>query len=253
MKKAFYWLSIIMLFAVITILTSATSQAKQDQAGIHEPGTGQDVVEVAPISAPVNGQVSVEKQPSAIESQLQNKDAEQPGIHEPGTGLAEPEIKAANQGTGQKQFEDGIVGLGETRAEARRSRVVNAVQAMERIAERNQGIGEQIRVLAQNQNRLQNEAEAALQTAQSRSKFAKFFIGPNYKQLRAVEENLANHTQNLAELKTLREQIQTTVDQSLLDEQIQIMEKIKQELELEVSESESGFSLFGWLSKMMAK
>lgn len=135
----------------------------------------------------------------------------------------------------------------------RRSQVANAVQEMEQIATRNMGIGEQIRVIAQNQNRIQEEAEVALQTAERRGGFSKFLIGPNYGQLKTVEERLANHTQNLEELKTLREQIQTTADKQLLDQQIQVMEQIKTQLEEAVAENQKGFSLFGWLNRILSK
>ena len=95
-------------------------------------------------------------------------------------------------------------------------------EAMEKIADRNRGIGEQVRVIAKNQNRVQEEAEGALQTAQKRSSFARFFIGPNYKQLKTVENRLENHTQNLAELQELKEQLQYSSDKTLLDEQIKV-------------------------------
>jgi len=181
---------------------------------------------------------------SDAQQNQQGKQAQQ-GIHEPGTGLEDPELKQAGQGTGQ--------GSQNERAVSRRSRVANAVQEMERVATRNQGIGDQVRVIAQNQNRIQEEAENALETAQKRSGFARFFIGPNYKKLKTVEERLENHTQNLAELEELKEQIQVASDKNLLDEQIQVMEEIKQELENEVMENKKGFSLFGWLSKLLTK
>jgi len=153
------------------------------------------------------------------------------GEHEPGTGLEDQNEMSAS----------------------RRSRVANAVQEMERIATRNQGIGDQIRVVARNQNRIQEEAESALQTAQKRGGFSRFFVGPNYGQLKNVENRLENHNQNLAELKELKNQIQNSEDVSLLDQQINTMEEIKTELEEAVSEDQKGFSLFGWLNRMFTR
>jgi len=158
---------------------------------------------------------------------VQNRQGEQgqQGIHEPGTGLENPELKEAGQKASQRigQVLDSPI----DRSSARRSRVANAVKEMERVAENNRGIGDQVRVIARNQNRVQEEAETALQTAQKRSGFSKFFIGPNYGQLKTVEDRLENHTENLAELKELKDQVLSSTDQGSLDEQIQVMEEIK--------------------------
>ncbi|MCK5286032.1 MAG: hypothetical protein KAJ58_02285 [Candidatus Pacebacteria bacterium] len=192
---------------------------------------------------------------------LGNAQQTQQGIHEAGTGLEDPELKEARTAqpvvTGMQLQEENEVttqGIGfSEKATTRRSRVANAVQEMENIATRNAGIGTQIRTIAQNQNQNQEEMENALQTAQQRSGFAKFLIGPNYGQLKDIDERLEAHTQNLGELKELRSQLQYSSDQTLLDEQIQVMEEIQTELEDAVGEEQRGFSLFGWLNKLFRK
>ncbi|MBU1558074.1 hypothetical protein KKC45_03870, partial [Patescibacteria group bacterium] len=192
---------------------------------------------------------------------------EQKGIHEPGTGLENTELKEEAQGTGQglqnevegeattslQQRNGEEKGMFGENAELRRSRIANSVQEMEMIATRNQGVEEQIRVIAQNQNQIQEDVEEALQTAQKRGGFAKFFVGPNYGQLKDIETRLENHTQNLAELKNLREQIMISADKELIDQQIAVMEKVKAELEEAVNQEKKGFSLFGWLNRIISK
>jgi len=192
------------------------------------------------------------------------------GIHEPGTGLGEPEpLKVMeqeqqelgegvqNQGVqnegmqnqgiqSQGMQNEGMQNRGEE-ATTRMSRVANTTQAMENIATRNQGVGTQIRTIVQNQNQIQEEAENALQTAQKRSGFSRFFLGANDKQLNTVEERIENHTQKMEELEDLKNQIQIPADKLLLEQQINVMEEIKVELEEAVSENRKGFSLFGWL------
>jgi len=66
-----------------------------------------------------------------------------------------------------------------------------------------------------------------------------------------VEDRLENHTENLAELKELKDQVLSSTDQGSLDEQIQVMEEIKAELENEIQEESRGFSLFGWLNRLL--
>ncbi|MCK5022053.1 MAG: hypothetical protein KAR54_02290 [Candidatus Pacebacteria bacterium] len=175
-----------------------------------------------------------------------NAQQNQLGVHEPGTGLIDPELKATTQEENrQEDFSQKAI--------SRRSRVANSVQEIERIATRNAGIGNQIRVIAQNQNQNQEQMENSLEIAQQRKGFTKFLIGPNYGQLKDTEERLENHNQNLEELKGLRDQIQVSSDQILLDQQIQVMEDIKLELEGAIGEEQKGFSLFGWLNRLRAR
>ena len=141
----------------------------------------------------------------------------------------------------------------ENQGEERRSRVANAVQEMLAVADRNPAIGQQIRVVAQNQNQEQEEMEGALQTAKKRSGITKFLIGPNYKELKKVGDRLENHKNHLKELKGLRDQLGDNVDAEVLARQIQAMEQIGAELENEVNQEKQGMSLFGWLFRWMAK
>jgi len=195
----------------------------------------------------------------------------QQGIRDAGTGITDSDLRESSQGTGQGlQGQDQVTSLdsdqdqqdqendgqanrgsqsGSERSILRRSRVANAVQSMLEVAERNQGIGQQIRNIAQNQIQAQEEAEGALEMAQQRKGFMKFLIGPDYGQLKKVEERLDQHNQNLEQLKALREGVDE-IDADLFDEQIQSMEEVKQEMENELGESRSGLSLFGWLNKI---
>ncbi|NOQ68099.1 hypothetical protein GQ568_01505 [Patescibacteria group bacterium] len=141
----------------------------------------------------------------------------------------------------------------ENQGEQRRSRVANAVQEMLAVAERNPGIGQQVRTIAQNQNQEQEEMEDALEVTKKRSGVVKFLIGPNYKELKKVENRLENHKNRLEELKGLRAQLENSADAEVLTQQIQIMEQIGAELENEVNEEKQGISLFGWLFRWMAK
>ena len=118
------------------------------------------------------------------------------------------------------------------------------------VAERNQGINQQVQNITQNQVQAQEEAENALGTAQKRSGFVKFLIGPDYGQLKEVEDRLEQHEQNLEELKELRVDIEDEADASLFDDQIKIMEEVRQELEGELGTTGSGFSLFGWMNRL---
>lgn len=197
----------------------------------------------------------------------------QQGVHEAGTGIVDPELMQVNQvtgqglqgqedtnqnpeyqtldqGSGQNNIDQGAgVQTSNNGAESRRSRTSDARQFMLEVAQRNQGISQQIQNITQNQAQAQEGAENALGVAQKRSGFVKFFVGPDYGQLKEVENRLEEHDQNLEELKELRVGMDEN-DTSLFDTQIKIMEEVKMEMESELKATGSGFSLFGWMNKL---
>jgi hypothetical protein len=209
----------------------------------------------------------------------------QKGIHESGIGIENSELKEAGQGTGQGveaqnatglqnqgeeqqnqvESQQGINGSGQEnqaqgkgvnqandRAVQRRSRVANAVQEMLQVAERNQGIGQQIRTIAQNQDQNQKEIEMTLEHVKNNKGNVvwRFFFGPN-KYIYMAEGKLAYHAEKLQELKELASQVKNEADAEILEEQIEIMEQVKTELAEEIKEESRGFSLFGWLRRLI--
>lgn len=135
----------------------------------------------------------------------------------------------------------------------RRSRVANAVQEMLQVAERNQGVGQQIRTIAQTQNQNQEQIEAEMNQVKNRGQLRKFFFGPDYKSLNSIEDKLADSTEKINQLKELAKQITEQADIEILENQIEVMEQIKKELKEEVGLESSGFSLFGWLNKIFSR
>ncbi|MBU1017932.1 hypothetical protein KKA33_02780 [Patescibacteria group bacterium] len=134
----------------------------------------------------------------------------------------------------------------------RRSRVANAVQEMLQVAERNEGVGTQIREIAREQNRVHEEMEQGLEAVKERKAWVKFFIGPKYSKVKEAEEMLNKHIEQLGELKDFRAQVKNQEDAQLLQEQLQVMEQIATELKGEVESAKKGFSLFGWFNKWLS-
>lgn len=207
-------------------------------------------------------------------------------IHESGTGIETPELKEAGQGTGQGVEAQNATGLqnqeeeqqnqielqqntqteqrsmnknsqenqtqgkginqASDKAIQRRSRVANAVQEMLQVAERNQGIGQQIRTIAQSQDQNQKEIEMTLEHVKNNrgNVVWRFFFGPN-KYIYMAEGKLAYHAEKLQELKELASQVKNEADAEILEEQIEIMDQAKTELAEEIKEESKGFSLFG--------
>lgn len=144
-------------------------------------------------------------------------------------------------------------GKGDEISSQRRSRVAAAVQQMLQIADRNEGIGQQVRIIAQNQNQNQEKLEADLLKIQNRSGFAKFVIGPNYGEINNARKVLEQNREQIQQLNQIRSQITNEGEQQTLSEQIQVLEQANLEISNSLDIFQKGFSLFGWLFRMFAE
>lgn len=137
-------------------------------------------------------------------------------------------------------------------SEQRRSEVASAVQAMLQVADRDGGIGKQVRTIAQNQNQNQEKLEKNIEKIQSRGGLAKFFIGPNYGEIKDAQKTLEQNREQIRQLNQVRTQLSNEGDQTQLTEQIRILEQANQEIETLLADAQSGFSLFGWLNRLIS-
>jgi hypothetical protein len=234
--------SLLFLVLMFAPLVSFAQSGQSEEKGMHDVGTGIDNFE---LKEPGQG-VAV---PSVTNMQVQGdlKQLRQ------GSQNGEAINIDSEDGQVQKQLRDSGENKASDKATQRRSRVANAVQEMLKVAERNGGLGQQIRIIAQAQNENQEKIEAEMSQVENRGSLKKFFFGPDYKNLNSVENRLVNHTEKIAELKELVAQIIDEADVEILEGQIVVMEEVKKELENEVFAESKGFSLFGWLNKMFVK
>ncbi len=134
----------------------------------------------------------------------------------------------------------------------KRSQVANAVQAMLQIADRNGGIGQQVRVIAQNQNQNQTRLEQNIEKIQSKGRFSKFFMGPNFGEIKDAQKTLKQNKEQIRQLNQIKTQLSNEGDQQQLTEQIRVLEQTDRETETSLADAQSGFSLFGWLNKLIS-
>lgn len=134
-----------------------------------------------------------------------------------------------------------------------RSAVSLAVSAMLQVAEKHEGIGEQVRVIAQNQVKTQEEVEVKLANIEDRGAFAKFLIGAKYSDIKDAEKLLEQNREQIRELNQIKLEISNQSDVAVLDQQIQVLENVNLEIENSLKASQEGFSLFGWAVKIFSK
>ena len=115
------------------------------------------------------------------------------------------------------------------------------------------GIGQQVKEIAQNQTKVQENLKSNLAQLQLRSSLAKFFVGSDKKTLQNMEQQLEQNRlmiQQLEQLKTQTknagdlEQLQLTID-LMTYQGTSLQEKIDREVKIN--------GLFGWLTNLFQK
>ena len=161
-----------------------------------------------------------------------------------------------NQGEQQEESQKPIktqIQQGQTNAQEHRSAVANFVHGLLEIADREGGIGEQVRNIAQQQNQSASETIRAMETVQTRSKIKTFLIGTDYKNLGVLRSQIVQTRNRLEQLNKLMENIKNQGDKTELQNQIQTLEQEQVKIENFIKAQENQFSLFGWLAKFFNK
>jgi hypothetical protein len=150
---------------------------------------------------------------------------------------------ALQDGTGEQGSGDGI-GLG----------IEGAAQRLSRVSERlnNPEIGEQIRVMTESHVQVQTKAKTALSNMQSRSKTLRFFFGASYKNAGEIKAQAAQLRADAEELASLRDSLTSVTDQEEVQGAMDSLEEEAVVLENELEQELEGFSLFGWLNRILS-
>jgi len=197
---------------------------------------------------------STSTSPGSIQNQSQTSTMTQ--TNNPGAGTMTQEQARTEL---QTQLEQNKPTYTPARAgnQARLNAVSTACQNMltvaSRVATENQSLSNEIQTAAQAQIKFQDQVNQSLDKAESRSGFAKFFVGPNYKELGNVKQAMDQNQVQIQKLNQIAAQINNTSDQTELRNQIQILEAQNTSLGEQLKKDVSGFSLFGWLNRWINK
>jgi len=138
--------------------------------------------------------------------------------------------------------------------ELHRSVVANFVQSLLRVASRQEGgIGEQVRVVAQEQNQNKEKTADQIESIEKRNKIKTFLIGTNYKNVGALRSEMVQTRNRLEKLNRLMGQTTDAADKTELQNQIQTLEDEQAKIETLLKKAEGKFSLFGWLVKLFSR
>lgn len=139
---------------------------------------------------------------------------------------------------------------GPVSAESYKSSVANAVKKLLEAADRQGGIGEQVRAIARAQNDAAASSSKNIDKVSARGAFKTFLIGSDYKTLGDLRSDSVQTTNRIDQLTRLADSIATSSDKTEILNQIEVLKTEKTKIEAFVKGQESKFSLFGWFVKM---
>jgi len=142
----------------------------------------------------------------------------------------------------------------ENEAETHRSAVAAFVQNLLKVADRNKGgIGEQVRVVAKEQEEAQATTSKAIAEVEGRSWLKTFLLGTDYRNLGMIRSEMVKTQSRIDKLNRLLETMTTSTGATTTAEQIQNLTQAQTKLEDFLKQNESKFSLFGWFVKLFNK
>lgn len=138
-------------------------------------------------------------------------------------------------------------------SEQHKSAVSAFVKNLLQVADRDGGIGEQVRAIAQQQKETIDATVQAVEKVQKRNKVKTFLIGSDYKNLGALRSEMVQTRNRIEQLNRLAENTQDEGVKTEIENQIKALEDEQTKIENFIKTNESKFSLFGWFVKLFNK
>lgn len=131
-----------------------------------------------------------------------------------------------------------------------RSVVATFVRSLLDVADREDGIGAEVRAVAHSQNDSATTTAFAMAKVDDRGSVKTFFLGSDYRDLGIIRSELATTSNNIARLKAVLNDTTNVSDRAELSAQIQVLENQQVKINAYVNAHENTFSLFGWFMRM---
>ena len=138
-------------------------------------------------------------------------------------------------------------------AETHRSSVATFVQSLLSVADRDGGIGAEVRAVAQSQQESASTTADAVAKVEGRSKILTFLFGSDWKNLGSLRSEIAKASADMEKLEAALRNTTSASVRAELEAQIAVLEDQQDDLANFVAEHESNFSLFGWFTKLFVE
>lgn len=140
-----------------------------------------------------------------------------------------------------------------SKAQEQMSSVAQKVQQLLEVKEDKMGIGQQVKQFAQEQQQVQMQLQDQLNKVESRQGLMKSLLGPDYKALKSLSQEMEQNQLRIHQLEEMQTQLLNEADSTMVQEAIQALVEQNTALEEMLNAEESTPSLLGWLFKMLAK
>ena len=169
---------------------------------------------------------------------------------ETGTRVQAERVEADETATGTESETEASQAGGSEEGLAHRSAVANVVQNLLSLAERAGGIGEEVRVVAQEQASTSVQSAEAMDTLDHESAVKVFFFGPDARSVGEIRSSLATTESGISRLTRAMDATSDASVKAELAAQIQVLEDEASSTETYLSAHEDVFSLFGWFTRL---
>lgn len=114
-----------------------------------------------------------------------------------------------------------------------------------------QALGDKLYGLAKKQSESEDLMNKSFDTVDKRWAITEFILGPNYKELKKVKQEMEENRVRIGEMNQVLAEIQNEGDRIELQIQLDILEEQQTKLQDNLDEAEGGLSLLGWFFKMI--
>jgi hypothetical protein len=139
---------------------------------------------------------------------------------------------------------------GQFNAESHRNAVATFVQSLLAVADREGGIGQEVRAIAEQQNNINGRTSDLINAVENRNKVKTFFIGTSYKNIGELRSQMVQTQNRIDQLNKLAAKAENEGDRTELQSQIQVLEQEQASINNFITQNESRFSLLGWAVKL---
>lgn len=157
---------------------------------------------------------------------------------------------SSERNRGKEGAEMRASSTGSVTSDEHKSTVSLFVQNLLRVADREPGIGAEVRIIAKEQNDSSSTTVEAINEVEGRGGIKTFFFGTDYKNVGTLRATLTQNAKHIVRLQALSSQTTDPTDKVELDAQIKILQDNQVKLEQFITLHESNFSLFGWLVRL---
>lgn len=135
------------------------------------------------------------------------------------------------------------------RGDDNRSEIAKHVRALLELADREGGIGQEVREIAHEYASSTDRVEKAKKNLEDRPKWKSILVGTDYKNIGELRSEIVTTERQIQRLTKVRDRSTSSTTQSELDTQISALKNAASSTEAFVRAHEDSFSVFGWFVK----